>query len=59
MADKIIYVKLKGQEQAMPVEGDTAEEDHNFDQLVVKDKSGKVVGRFQRDQVAGWWIQKL
>jgi uncharacterized protein (UPF0248 family) len=58
MAYRVVYIKRNSDEEARQIPGESVEEDPARDQLIVKDRSGAVVGKFPRDQVESWWIQE-
>jgi hypothetical protein len=54
MTDCLVYVLLKGKQEPIAVEGDDAQETQTAVEVI---ESGRIVARFDKEQVQGWWKQ--
>lgn len=55
---KRVNIQLKGKLDPISMNADSAAEDPHENALIVRDKSGGVVGRFQLPEVTGWWLDE-
>jgi hypothetical protein len=54
----MVYVQVKGNEKPKQIDADSVDEGMNpgFGHLTIK-KGTTVVGKFNAEQVDGWWIE--
>jgi hypothetical protein len=50
-------VKLKGYPKPLRIQAEKVEDDKKNAQLCFKGSNGKVVARFDSNQIAGWWTE--
>jgi hypothetical protein len=50
-----LFVMVKGNEKPVSLLADKVEEDSESGQLVAT-REGKIIGRFQLKEIAGWWL---
>lgn len=52
---KTLYVMVKGNEKPVSLVADKVEENEGSKQLVAY-RGDQVIGRFQLEAIAGWWL---
>ena len=53
-----LCLQLKGNPQTVKVLAAGVEENQDDYQLLAKDSSGKVIGKFNLHEVVGWWTEE-
>lgn len=52
-----VYVQLKGAAAPAKIKAESVVED-DYLGLLVKDSAGKQIGKFDQNNVIGWWVQE-
>jgi len=54
-----LCIQLRGQQQVTRLAASGVEENDDDNQLIAKDEHGKIIGKFNLSEIAGWWTETI